>query len=569
MAKIVIPGTNPIKYVDYDLDVTNDSIKLDDRYNFEYLPASFEAKSSYTQKWKPGDPIRQQIWSQSLAIMFIKVVALDGTTITTINRSPASLLNFLVNGEAWDINQFDLDSSLLPEGEFYFVLHYGNDSNALQKQISEKQEVTSDLDESVLFKYSHSYNEYNTIFKTPYNSYFNQTFYFRIEGRVIDKKPEGIFTEFDDQRMNKTLLSAKPFNTWAFKIGGRHGAPEWVETVLNFIRSCDTVNVDQYQVAFFDKWEKTDAKNYRQFLYTIRFAKAKTEYAKEITVCDPVAASGFTLPDARVNASYIFTTQLTGTGPFALQSASVPAWMNVSIIDDMLYLQTGSVLPAAAASNVNVSVVVTNKCGELTLSDTIDVAAEITCTPVAFTGNDVLPSPVYGQQWDAFIGLTGTAPFTLSEVSKPSWLNITATSTGIQMSGTPNIAGAFSVSFKVNNCSGSSITFSQDFNSTSNITMTGWGNLNYYQNSRNGQIYAAPGTLVTITVSATGFNMMLNSYTINFTITGATLSVPLTVTNGQITGNFIMPAAGFVGWTATFSVSASTNGTGTIMLVEI
>ena len=558
MAKIIIPGINPVKYVPYQLSPGHESLRLDDRYNFLHIPASHEANTRYAQKWVKSDPIRQQIWSQNVALLFIQIVNCSGSVVNTVYPSSASLLNYIVNDQAWNINQFEIDTAALPAGTYYFILHYGQTEETLVREISEPQLVVTELPESVLFKYSHSYNEYNTIFKTSYNSFFNQTFYFRVEGRATDKVPEGNFVDYEDQKLNKTLLSAKPFDSWLFKIGGKAGVPEWVGTVLNFIRSCDTVYVDEYNISFADKWEKQDVRNYRQYLYTIRFRKAVIEFAREIAVCEPVSAEELALPDANQNQPYIYTHQLTGNRPFTIKAISKPSWMGVFIIDDIMYFQTiGLQRPTTPATGVAVSITIENPCGEIELTDTINVIAQNACVPVAFTGSNVLPPPVYGQVWNAFIGLSGSTPYTLTNVSKPAWLTVTAVSNGIQLSGTPTLAGSFNVGFSIQNCAGAgaAITYSNTFTVTSNVAFTGFNEL--FSSSRtfqSGQILAAPGTLITIDMTAQGEGPIPpNQYQLAVTLYGASPSVPLVVQNGDIVATFVMPASGFVGWAGVYT----------------
>lgn len=555
MANIIKLKTSPVKYVPYMLDASNDSIRLDDRYNYDFLMASHEGKKTYSQKWKKGVPIRQQIWTQNIALIYIKLVLCDGTLITTIYRSASSLLGYLVNGVAYDINQFDFDTNTLDaDQEFYLILHYGQTEETLIKEISERQQVVNDIENLIVFRYKHSYNEYNTIFKTAYNSYFDQTFYFCVEGRSHKKKAEGIFTDYDDQKINRTLLSAKPFDTWELFIDF---VPEWVDTLLNMIRSCDTVYIDEYKIAFLDKWDKSENRNFRLATHSIRYAKAQNEYAKVIEICDPVNAAALALPDGYVGQPYVYTHRLNGTKPFAIESSTLPAgdWMKVSIIDDLLYIQTtGSNYPQDELTDFAFAITISNPCGEVELTDEFSIFPADACVPVAFTGTNIYPNAVYNQSWNALVGLSGTAPFTLTNVVKPAWLTLTATANGIEMSGTPNLSGTFTVSFKVSNCAGldAGINYSQEFTVINSVTITGYNDIfSTTNNAQSGQIFASPGTLVTVELNVA--NVGTNLLTI--TLTGATPSVPLTLANGVLIGTFVMPASGFVGWSGTFTTN--------------
>lgn len=567
MAQIIIPQTNPVKYVPFQLNTGIEGMRLHDRYNFSHLPASFERNSFYAQKWVKGIPIRQQIAAQNVALVFLQIVNCSGTVLSTLQPSSASLIGYLVDGIAYNILQFDYDTNAVStEDVFYFILNYGPDSSNLKKEISEPQMVwQSQQPDYVVFKYSNSFNEYNTIFKTSYNSYFNQTFFFCVEGRAHEHKPEGTFVDYDDQKLNRTLLSAKPFDSWQFTIGGKDGVPEWVGSVLNMIRSCNTVYADEYQISFFEKWENSQPKFYRRGLYTIRFAKAQTEYARFIDVCEPVAVNGFAPPDADEGRPYIYTIPITGSKPFQLGALTKPSWMNVSIIDDTLYLQTiGNTYPAAPATDVEISIVITNPCGTVTLEDTINVNEAIACIAPGFTGANIYPQPVFGQLWSAFIPLNGSAPFSIDNVIKPSWLTITPTSSGILMEGTPTLSGSFTVAFNITNCAGIAgvLTYYEVFNVASNITVTGYNSsFSVVNPAQSGQIFAAPGTLVTIQITATGGGPIPpHTYTLNVSVTGASLSQPLNVTNGSLSATFVMPASGFVGWSGTFNGSNAAGG---------
>lgn len=84
------------------------------------------------------------------------------------------------------------------------------------------------------------------------------------------------------------------------------------------------------------------------------------------------------------------------------------------------------------------------------------------CVAVGITSTD-LPNTTLGTPYAVFVPLTGSAPFTLSNVVKPAWLNIVIFGPVVQLTGFSNVLGIANVSFDVVNCGGASASFSDSF----------------------------------------------------------------------------------------------------------
>lgn len=87
------------------------------------------------------------------------------------------------------------------------------------------------------------------------------------------------------------------------------------------------------------------------------------------------------------------------------------------------------------------------------------------CIPVAIVaiGTDVLPNAISGIAYSASVDLTGTTPFTLSSIVKPSWMTVAVSGTQVLLTGTPSggdIGTSIPVSFTVNNCSSDTASYS-------------------------------------------------------------------------------------------------------------
>jgi hypothetical protein len=81
------------------------------------------------------------------------------------------------------------------------------------------------------------------------------------------------------------------------------------------------------------------------------------------------------------------------------------------------------------------------------------------CVPVTLPVV-TLPDARVNIAYSETIALTGSAPFTLSDVVKPDWMTIAVNGSNVNFTGTPTAqAQNVTISFKVNNCSGSSADF--------------------------------------------------------------------------------------------------------------
>jgi len=84
------------------------------------------------------------------------------------------------------------------------------------------------------------------------------------------------------------------------------------------------------------------------------------------------------------------------------------------------------------------------------------------CVDVAIAGVPDLPEGTEGEPYNYIFSLTGSAPFAVSDVTKPSWMVITIDQDNkwIILSGTPDAAATGEeVSFDITNCSAGSVSF--------------------------------------------------------------------------------------------------------------
>lgn len=89
---------------------------------------------------------------------------------------------------------------------------------------------------------------------------------------------------------------------------------------------------------------------------------------------------------------------------------------------------------------------------------TITVTVAAACVNVGISGEPVyLPNAVAGVAYSYTIPLTGTAPFSIGSIVKPSWMSIAVVGSTVELTGTPaggDVGTAINVSFELTNCSG-------------------------------------------------------------------------------------------------------------------
>lgn len=81
------------------------------------------------------------------------------------------------------------------------------------------------------------------------------------------------------------------------------------------------------------------------------------------------------------------------------------------------------------------------------------------CVPVTFS--DSLPNGVLNQPYNKTITLSGTQPFTIGNITKPSWMTITNSTNTVTFTGTPDTLGTTPVAVDITNC-GDTLTLSQN-----------------------------------------------------------------------------------------------------------
>lgn len=136
--------------------------------------------------------------------------------------------------------------------------------------------------------------------------------------------------------------------------------------------------------------------------------------SNEVTVTiysSPLVASGATIPDAVTLSAYNHSIILSGTEPFTLSNIVKPAWMSISLANNIVSL-SGTPALIDAGNDLTVSFTVTGKCTALDFDDVINVVS--TCTTVTggiISGNTNVIAGI--NETYNLVGLTGTTPYNI------------------------------------------------------------------------------------------------------------------------------------------------------------
>ena len=167
------------------------------------------------------------------------------------------------------------------------------------------------------------------------------------------------------------------------------------------------------------------------------------------------AGVGWTVTWALVSGSpvkyFISTPAVSGGAPGETTSLSyllpwLPVGENVITVQPVCYI--GGVYYLGAAQTI-----------------TITVAAA--CVGVGINAEPVyLPDAIAGTAYSYVLNLTGTAPFSIGSIVKPSWMSITVVGSTVEITGTPgggDIGTGIEVSFLLTNCSGGNTKSFSDY----------------------------------------------------------------------------------------------------------
>lgn len=204
--------------------------------NFEDWKLDFEKDECYAQKFARGDDLIVQY--EVISSRNISPILTDEYGNRTV-IDPEFLSNRAVDGDIWLIYRFKLP--LLDIGAYRLDFSNGY---AVAKTCFFSVLDDEDLEDTVLFTYTHRRNEFDVFFTEDYTDFLS--FDFRCEGGFLPSEYlYGIENEsFRDQRFVNTQLDARPYRKKVLTLGNETGVPAWVGEKVNLLFSTTKVLIN-------------------------------------------------------------------------------------------------------------------------------------------------------------------------------------------------------------------------------------------------------------------------------------------------------------------------------------
>jgi len=242
MSQIEIPILNPLHFIPL---VPGTPAKYKTKYYDDYLYADtlydFQQEGYFFPVLLDIDTVKLQI-SVNIEPVTVQIIDCNGSVRYTQTMTTVRTNKYL---PGFDLNEITIPLTGLAGIGIYFTLMAGTDVFR-----SEWYSVQSDTSKSILMEYSNSRYHGDVIFETGI------VFSLRIPGMIENLAPGSLDKSFQDQILNNTLLSSKPFENINFWVGSEGGVPPWIIRKINWAQSCDTVFYDGKQYAKSDssKW---------------------------------------------------------------------------------------------------------------------------------------------------------------------------------------------------------------------------------------------------------------------------------------------------------------------------
>lgn len=246
MSVFLIPPVNPLRFI-------QPGGRLD-RLSAAQLINSYQQPGCYLQKWQTDDTTKIQILSdfEFTFRIFDLVTGLEVAELIPVEVD-ASII-----GQTFGVYEITLPFSALEEGIFYAQVDYEDESEEAITLISEPFQVAETHDETLLFSYENSENNFSVVFSTGIN------FKLRVEGNIELFKPESDDVIYNDQLRNATVLDSIPFRSWTLFVGAAPGVAAWMLDLVNRVMACDEVTIDgdPYTKKVGSSWEMKRADEY-------------------------------------------------------------------------------------------------------------------------------------------------------------------------------------------------------------------------------------------------------------------------------------------------------------------
>jgi hypothetical protein len=232
MANILyFPKINPVRFFLPEPSTLYNTRHIDDFEFFDTIQP-WQEQRDYYQPWDKSRLIKLYL-EADFGPHNVNIIDLDGNIITTVQFEQVKQ-----NEDNPDLYlyQLDVDISALESGGYRLQLVSGID-DPLTVQTNKLSICDSHANTLVLDYQNSQYHE-GVFWDTPYYPTL------QVEGGIKFKSPASKDQSYEDQSLDETLLSSKPYRLFELIIGDSFGVPDYMIDLVNRILSCDSVLID-------------------------------------------------------------------------------------------------------------------------------------------------------------------------------------------------------------------------------------------------------------------------------------------------------------------------------------
>lgn len=222
MAKPILTKYNPVELLQ-----SNSTYQPLNGFFFDRLK-NFEDLIQYPQKYQNSDTLVLQFQTEAAATFDVKLVS----DSNSYNLSTSALTPPISYTGTNIFYKSSLELTSVAEGIYYVRVKITTDK--IYYFVSEPICIKATHENTILFKYTHDLNQYDTLFQTSTTPNY---FYLRVEGGVKTSQYEQGSTDeiFIDQNYNSIQLDGETYNIYNFLFGSGLGLPYWMAEKLNRI----------------------------------------------------------------------------------------------------------------------------------------------------------------------------------------------------------------------------------------------------------------------------------------------------------------------------------------------
>jgi hypothetical protein len=251
MNNLYIPDLNPVKFVELNpVQVPQYLSRHLEDWRFQDLQYKWNSTARYAQKWMTSDTTYLQFESNFDPIS-IDICNADDYVVATVNALQKRANKYLPGYYVYEVA---ISWAAIPKGCYYMKMALPD-----RVLISEPILVSSKFENTVLLEYRNSRYHGDVIFETGIK------FGLRVEATRGFVTPGTNNVVYEDQKLNPTVLSSRPFRSFRYNFGMAKGLPDWMIDKLSLAFTCNDVTIDgkSYAKDTDSKWAYKETERYQ------------------------------------------------------------------------------------------------------------------------------------------------------------------------------------------------------------------------------------------------------------------------------------------------------------------